>query len=79
MKKIFTIIALSVINCNIVKAETANCTGGECEFDFSNHYKYATTICLQTLSYEPVKTDLLSFTILETGQECKVIESSRDD
>ena len=76
MKKILAIIGFTVLIINIANAAIANCSNGECEFNFSNHYKYGKTHCLQTISYEPVETDILSFVILKTGQKCEITESS---
>ena len=78
MKNFLTLLSLIVLIFTNVNGATANCSNGECEFNYSPHYKYAKTYCLQTLSFEPVETELLSFTILKTNQECKVIESSEE-
>ena len=74
--KIFliTIIINIVIWTNAI-ATTANCDNGKCGFINSIHYKSATTYCLQLLNYEEVKTDYLFFTILKTGEQCRVIDS----
>ena len=79
MKIILTLLSFSIAIITSAKCATANCINGECEFTFSNHYKYAKTHCLQTLSFEEVDTEYLSFTILKTGQQCKVTESSEEN
>ena len=79
MKNFLTLLSLTVLIFTNVNGATANCSNGECEFNYSNHYKYAKTYCLQTLSFEQVETQLLSFTILKTGQECKVTESRQEN
>jgi len=75
MKKIFTLLSLSMLIFSNAKGTTVNCSNGECEFNYSYHYDYATTNCLQALSFEEVKTEFLHFKILKTGEECKVLES----
>lgn len=75
MNKFFISIILNILVINNAFAATVNCTNGKCEFINSIHYKIATTYCLQTLSYEEVRTDYFSFTILETGEQCQIIES----
>ena len=75
MKKIFTLLSLSILIFSNANGTTANCSNGECEFNYSHHYDYATTNCLQNLNFEEVKTDFLYFEILKTGEECKVLES----
>ena len=79
MKNFLIVISFSVLMFTGVKGATVNCSNGECEFSYSIHYKYAKTYCLQTLSFEHVETQLLSFTILGTGQECRIIESSNEN
>jgi len=75
MKKILTLFIFSLIFCNNVNADKANCSGGECEFMYSDHYEQASTYCAQTLTYEEVKTELLYFIILKTGEKCMVFDS----
>jgi len=60
-----------------VMAAIANCSGGDCEFINSNHYKRATTYCFQTLNYEEVETDFLHFKISKTGELCQILESEK--
>ena len=75
MKIFFITIVLNIMVWNSAIAATVNCNNGNCQFINSIHYKIATTYCLQTLSYEEVRTDYFSFTILETGEQCQIIES----
>jgi len=75
MRKFLTLLSLSLLIFTNAKGATVNCSNGECEFNYSHHYDFATTNCLQTLSFEEVETGFLYFTILKTGQECKVTES----
>ena len=79
MKKIFTLLSLSMLIFSNAKGATVNCSNGECKFNYSHNYDYATTNCLQTLSFEEVETEFLYFTILKTGQECKVTESRKEN
>ena len=79
MKNFLIVISFSVLMFTGVKGATVNCSNGECEFSYSIHYKYAKTDCLQTLSFEEVDTEYLSFTILKTGKQCKVTESSNEN
>ena len=75
MKRIlFSIILLTLLNTKVMSAK-ANCSGGECEITSSYHYEYIKTDCLQTMSFEEVKTDYLYFIILNTEQRCSVFES----
>ena len=75
IKKSITLLSIIFLIITKVNAATANCSGGECEFDYSHHYKYAKTNCFQNLRFEEVETAFMYFTILKTGQECKVLES----
>ena len=75
MKKHLILTFINMLFLTEVMATTANCLNGKCEFISSNHYKYATTYCLQTLNYEKVETNFLYFTILEKGEKCDVLES----
>ena len=75
MKIFFITVVLNIMVWNSAIAATVNCNNGNCQFINSIHYKIATTYCLQTLSYEEVRTDYFSFTILETGEQCQIIES----
>tara|TARA_B100001142_G_C14305043_1_gene644445 strand:- start:86 stop:325 length:240 start_codon:yes stop_codon:yes gene_type:complete len=79
MKIILTLLSFSIAIITSAKCATANCINGECEFTFSNHYKYAKTHCLQTMNFEQVETEYLSFKILKDGQVCKIIESKNED
>tara|TARA_B100000902_G_C26783345_1_gene656137 strand:- start:398 stop:583 length:186 start_codon:yes stop_codon:yes gene_type:complete len=58
---------------------TVNCSGGECQFDNSTHYKKAKTYCTENLNFEEVETNFLYFTILRTGKRCDVFESEIDN
>jgi len=78
MKIFLTLLGFSLLIFTNTQGTTVNCLGGECEFNNSYHYKYAKTHCSQTLSFEDVETDFLYFTILKTGQECKIFESSEE-
>ena len=70
------IIILNLFVFNKVIAATVNCSGGECEFNNSYHYKYAKTYCPQTLIYEDVKTDYTNFIVTKNGKKCEVFETS---
>jgi hypothetical protein len=74
MNKLFILIILNILFFSKVIAATVNCSGGECEFSNSNHYKQAKTYCPQVLTYEDVETELTYFTILKTVQKCEVFE-----
>lgn len=76
IKKFIILLSLGVLIVTNANGATANCSNGECTFDYSNHYKFAKTHCLQTLSYEEVKTEILYFTILKNKQKCNVFESN---
>ena len=76
MKKLLIILIIYPLFLTNVIGADASCTGGECEFNNSIHYKTATTYCMQTLNYEEVKTDFQHFTILNTGEVCEVLESN---
>ena len=75
MKNFLTLISLNMLIFSAANGAIANCSNGQCEFSYSNHYTSAKTYCLETLNFEQVDTQFLSFTILKTGQECMVIES----
>ena len=75
MKKILGIVVLSLLLSGNSYAVTATCTDGECEFYLSTHYELAKTSCYQTLFNEEVETNFMSFTILETGEQCTVWDS----
>jgi hypothetical protein len=79
MKNFLTLVSLGVMIITAANGATANCSNGECEFSYSSHYKYAKTHCAQILTFEQVETELLYFTILGTGQECKVTESRNEN
>jgi len=49
--------------------------GGECEFILSIHYEWAETNCYQTMIMEEVETSFLYFTVVDTGQECRIWDS----
>ena len=74
MKKLLGILVLGLLWCNIVNSAKATCFGGECEFIFSVHYEWAETGCYQTMYNEEVETNVMSFTIVETGQECQIFD-----
>jgi len=75
IKKLIFLLSLNFLIITNTNGATANCSNGECEFNYSHHYNYVTTDCLQTLSFEEVKTEFLYFTILKNGQKCDVFES----
>jgi hypothetical protein len=75
MKKLLILFIFSLAFCNNVNADKANCSAGKCEFMYSKHYEQASTHCAQTLAYEEVKTELLYFIILKTGEKCMVFDS----
>jgi hypothetical protein len=75
IKKIITLLCLNFLILTSVNGATANCSGGECEFNYSHHYKYAKTNCFQNLSFEEVETTFMYFTILKTKEECRILES----
>ena len=75
MKKLLGIVVLGLLWCGSVNAAKATCMGGECEFMLSLHYEWAETNCFQTLFMEEVRTDFLSFVIVETGETCLVFDS----
>ena len=75
MKKLLILFIFSLTFCNNSNAAIANCSGGKCEFIHSDHYKKASTYCAQTLVYEEVQTEYLYFEILETGEQCTIIDS----
>jgi|TARA_B110000259_G_scaffold157329_1_gene179189 hypothetical protein len=78
MKFFIVLASFSILLFTNANSANANCSGGDCDFNFSNHYKYAKTHCMQTLSYENVETYFSYFTIIKTGQKCEVTESSKE-
>ena len=75
MKKLLGIIIFSLLFGDSVDAATATCMSGECDFFLSLHYEWAETNCYQTLFMEEVETNFMSFTIVETGEQCTVWDS----
>ena len=75
MKKLLGIVVLSLLWCNVVNAARATCFGGECEFILSLHYEWAETSCYQSMVMEEVETSFLYFTVVDTGEECRVWDS----
>ena len=75
MKKAIGILVLGLLWCNNVNAARATCYGGECEFILSLHYEWAETSCYQSMFNEEVDTSFLYFTIVATGEECRVWDS----
>ena len=63
MNKFLTVLSICILFFTHIIRATANCSGGECEFTNSNHYKYVKTYSVQTLNFEEVETDSLHFTI----------------
>ncbi len=63
MNKFLNVLTIWILFFIHIIGATANCSGGECEFTNSNHYKYTKTYFIQTLSFEEVETDFLHFTI----------------
>ena len=78
MRFFIVLATFSILLFTNANSANANCSGGDCDFNFSNHYKYAKTHCMQTLSYENVETNFSYFTILKTGQKCEVTKSSKE-
>jgi len=78
MKFFIVLASFSILLFTNANSANANCSGGDCDFNFSNHYKYAKTHCMQTLSCENVETYFSYFTIIKTGQKCEVTESSKE-
>ena len=76
MIKSINILIINLFIFNSLMAATVNCSGGECEFNNSNHYNQAKTYCPQVLTYEDVETDYTSFIITKTGERCEVFETS---
>ena len=74
MKKLLGIVVLGLLWCGSVNAAMATCVGGECDIVLSLHYEWVQTNCFQTLIMEEVETDFLSFTIVDTGEECMVFD-----
>ena len=75
MKKFIFLLILNILFFTKVLSATVNCFNGQCEFINSIHYKKATTYCRQTMSYKEVETDLLYFTVIETGERCVIVTS----
>ena len=75
MKKFIIFKTLIFLIFNNAMSATVNCTGGNCDFSNSVHYKTASTYCLQTIVFEEVKTDFLYFEILSTGEICEVFDT----
>ena len=75
MKTSLAIIIINIMFLNNTFSAEANCINGKCEIINSTHYKSVTTYCLQTLNYEKVDTNYSFFTILNTDEQCQVIES----
>ena len=74
-KKILRIVFIISFLTNNAYGTKATCTGGECEFYLSKHYEMAKTRCNQTLFNEEVITNLTSFTIIDTQEQCEVWET----
>ena len=75
MKKLLAILVLGLLLSSNAYAARATCFGGQCEFIFSLHYEWAETSCYQSMVNEEVDTSFLYFTIVETGEECRVWDS----
>ena len=75
MRRFLIIIFFSFFWCNAVNSAKATCMGGECEFILSIHYEWAETDCYQTMIMEEVETSFLYFTVVDTGQECRIWDS----
>jgi len=78
MRFFIVLVTFGILLFTNANGANANCSGGDCEFNFSNHYKYAKTHCMQTLNYENVETNFSSFTIIKNGQKCEVTETSKE-
>ena len=74
MKTYLAIIFINMMFLDNGFSAEANCINGKCEIINSNHYKSVTTYCLQTLNYEKVDTNYSFFTILNTNEQCQVVE-----
>ena len=75
MKKLLGIIVLGLFLSGNAYAAMASCISGQCDIILSIHYEWVQTNCFQTLLMEEVETEILSFTIKETGEECSVFAS----
>ena len=72
MKIFSTILIFALFIIMSAKATTVNCTGGKCDFNYSNLYKSAKTDCSEYLSFEKVEINYLYFTIIRTGKKCQI-------
>lgn len=79
MKNFLIFIILNILFFSKAIGATANCSGGECDFDNSFHYKSAKTYCAQNINYEDVETNYLYFIIIQTGQKCDVFETQQEN
>ena len=61
MNKFLIFLTINLLCLSKVIGATANCSGGECNFDNSFHYKSAKIYCTQTLIYEKFGTDFFIF------------------
>ena len=72
MKKIIISIFFTFLFSVDDFSEMATCFAGECEFYLSLWYDYAETLCMDSLIMEDVETGPISFTIVDTGEECLI-------
>ena len=72
MKKIIISIFFMFLFSVDAFSEMATCFAGECEFYLSLWYDYAETLCMDSLIMEDVETGPISFTIVDTGEECLI-------
>ena len=72
MKKILSLLFLSLLLSGNARATIANCFAGDCEFFPGLWYSYAQTLCMQSLRNEEVDQGPLGFEIVATGEFCPV-------
>ena len=73
MKKFLGIAIITfILSTENIRADTATCFAGECEFFPGIWYEYAETLCMDNLMMEDVDQGPLGFTIVETGEYCMV-------
>ena len=72
MKKILSLLILSLLISGNARATIATCFAGSCEFFPGLWYSYADTLCMQPLRNEEVDQGPLGFEIVATGEFCAV-------
>ena len=75
MKNFLGIVIVILMWSGAANSAKTSCSGGECTFVYSVHYEWAETNCYETIFNEEVKTNVSNFTIVSTGQQCRVFES----